>query len=212
MASVALDKFLPNVVVECLHAPEPTALEAIRSACFALCDRALVWRERLDAEAYNATDAEYTVTLPNGAQLVSILSVLVDGARRLNPVTQEAVTSNNPALWTQRGTPGAFTMTALDTFRMLPAPDTTGTFIVSAALAPTRTATTVDSALYERYLDAVVYGAIYRLKRMPGQSWSDAQGGLYYEQRAAQEVNKAVIARNRDNLYGDLRVAPVRFV
>jgi hypothetical protein len=56
---------------------------------------------------------------------------------------------------------------------------------------PLRSATTIDSALFEDWSEALVSGAKYRILAMPGKDWSDAQAAIDYKRDYRKYLSQA---------------------
>lgn len=212
MASVPLEKFLPFVVAECLGAPEPTAVDALRNACFDFCRRSLWWTERQDSEVYTAGVGEYQLMAPPGAVVVSVQSVNLDGERTIKATVAEDVDRAMPAGWTNTGPVQAFVQPRPDTIQFIPAPDKSGSFVCIAAFAPSRTTQTVPDGLFHYHLETIVQGALSKLKRMPGQAWTDPAAAVAYERLFLTGINAVLLDRNRGPMRAGLRIDPIPFV
>lgn len=212
MASVAFDLFLPEVLPECPGAPEPVAINAIRNACFDFCRRSLVWNEFQVSATYQANTAEYTVTSPANGQVALIMGITLDEKRTIYPASVDEIAAGRPAWRTATGTIEWFVTSDPNTFRFVAVPDTSGTFVAQVAYAPSRTATTVDASLHSLYLETIKYGALWKLKSMQGQPWTDPAGATAHYQMFQQGIGKAITERSRSNSRAALRVASVPFV
>ena len=212
MASVSLDKFSPFVVAEAPGVPEPVALDAVRNACFDFCRRSLWWTERMDTEAYASGESTYQVLAPPGAVVVAVLSVNIDGERIVAPSVMEDVDRSAPGAWATAGPVATFVQLAPDVLQFLPTPNKSGVYTCIAAFAPSRSATSVPDSLFSHYFETIVHGAISKLKRMPGQAWSDPSGALFYDQLFWKGVNSALLERNRGPARAEMRVGSMPFV
>lgn len=211
MASVALDKFLPEVMPEAPGVPYPVAINAVRNACFDFCKRSLFWNETAEPEPFVAGEPEYVLTPPTGAQVVSVLSVVIDEKTTVYPAPLEVVVAARPAWQTATGLIEAFIQPASDTIRFVAVPDTSGAFSATVAYAPSRDSSTVDKRVYDQYLECIKHGALWKLKMMSGQTWSDPASAQYYEKLFNDGIGEAVIERNRSNSRAALRVVPRAF-
>lgn len=212
MASVPLEDFLPEVMLEATGVPLPVAINAVRNACFDFCRRSLIWNEVQDAEAYSAGEPTYQLSAPNGAQVISVLSVNVDDRLVVFPYSTEEVSAARPNWQSHTGAIEGFVQPARDTVRFFSVPEGSGTFVPFVAYAPKRNAGTVDAVLYDTYLESIKYGALWKLKIMQGQPWSDPAGASYYERLFQSKTAEATIDRTRGNTRTVLRVAPRPFV
>lgn len=212
MASVAFDLFLPEVLPECPGVPEPVAINAIRNASFDFCRRSLVWSEFQDAEPYQADIAEYQVSAPTNAVVALVMGITLDEKRTIYPASVDEISAGRPAWRTATGAIEWFVTSDPDMFRFVAVPDVDGTYVAQVAYAPKRTATTTDASLYNLYLETIKYGALWKLKSMQGQPWSDPAGAAAHYQMFQQGIGKAITERSRSNSRAALRVASVPFV
>jgi len=211
MASVTFDQFLPEILPEVAGVPHPLAINAVRNACFDFCRQSLIWNEFQDPEAYAQGVAEYEVGTPSGAQVVQVLSITLDDGRTIAPTSADVAVAARPNWRTAEGVIEAFVQSAPDVFRFVAVPNGDGQFTAQVAYAPLRSATSIDAALFNLYLEPIKYGALWKLKSTVNQAWSDPTGAAYNHQMFQQAIGKAVTERVRSNSRASLRVAPVSF-
>lgn len=195
MASVALTQFLPEVSPECPGAPELVAVNAIRNAAFDFCNKALVWSADATPVTIMAGTATYTVPTVTDAQVVAIPHVTLGTGRVVYPVLFEDVVAAFPAWSTKQGPIAAYFMPNPDVVTFVMVPEADAAFTPYVAYAPKRNATVVDDRLYNIYLEAIKYGALWKLKSMFGTAWADPPGAAYYERQFWMAVNAAVLER-----------------
>lgn len=212
MATVTLEQFLPEVLLECPGVPNPVAINALRNACFDFCRKSLFWNETQAQVAYVAGTSEYALTPVTDAQIVSVLSLNVDEKYAIYPWPLDQVVSARPNWATAEGSVMGFVQPKPGTVVLISVPDTAGYFVPAVAYAPTRSATAVDERLYNQYLETIKYGALWKLKMMAGQPWADPSGAAYYEGHFWMGVGAATIERNRSNSRASVRVNPVPFI
>ena len=71
--------------------------------------------------------------------------------------------------------------------------------IVSLALKPTRTSNNIDTTVSNQYRDAIIYGTLYRLLRMPNREWTDIGASQEYSFQFGIETKQAELrARGGD--------------
>lgn len=212
MASVTFDKFLPEVMPECSGVPEPVAINAIRNACFDFCRQSLFWTVTLDPVAYTANVAEYDVDAPSGAVPVMVMNLVLDDSRTVTSYSLDNVAAVLPSWRTATGPIAGFMQPSNDVIRFVPIPSTSGVFVPTVAYAPERDATTVESSIYTLYLETIKYGALAKLKAMPGQPWSDPAAAMQYDRLFSKGIGDATIARTRGNGRTSLSVEMRSFV
>ena len=212
MPSVAFEAFLPEVLPEAHLAPQPLAISAIRNACYDFCRSSLVWTEVQDPTNYSKGVADYDLDAPSGAQVISLLSLIVDGTRAVYPTTIEAVVATKPGWTTDTGPVTAYLQKTPSSVTLISVPDTDGVFVPTVAYTPTRKSTSIDSTIYELYFEAIKYGALWKLKATTNTPWADPTGAVYYERLFKAKTLEANNERVRGNARTSVSVAPRPFI
>lgn len=212
MATVAFDKFLPEVMLECPTVPDPVAINAIRNACFDFCRDSLWLNELQDAYTYAVGTGVYDLDAPTWAQIVQVLNVNVDEKYVIFSATREQSALSSPAYATTQGRIEWYVQPTHSQIQLVRVPDAAGYFIPLVAYAPKRTATVIDDRMFDLHLETVKYGALWKLKAMAGQPWADPAGAAYNEQRFLMATNAATIDRNKSFSQATLMVQPRGFV
>ena len=77
--------------------------------------------------------------------------------------------------WRDRGgTPTVYLQKTPTTFWLVPVPNSDKQLLMNVALKPTRTTNNIDTAFSNTYRDAILYGTVYRLLRIPQKAWTDS--------------------------------------
>lgn len=66
--------------------------------------------------------------------------------------------------------------------------------------------------IYERYVDAVKYGALSKILNMNGHPWFDSGGAIIYRKMFKNEVNRARLREERSMIRGPMIATAKRFV
>ena len=212
MATVTLEQFLPEVLLEAPGVPNPVAINALRNSCYDFCRDSLLWNETQESIPIIAGTATYQLDAAMGAQIVAVLSLNINEQYSVLPWPLDAVVAARPAWASASGPVKGFVQPQPDTVTLIAVPDTAGYFVPTVAYAPTRNATSVDERLYNQYLETIKYGALWKLKMMSGQPWADPASASYYEGHFWMGVGAATIDRTRSNSRASIRVTPVPFV
>ena len=212
MASVAFDLFLPEVLMEVDAVPTPVAINAIRNACFDFCRDSHYWQEVQDAEVYEANTATYELTAPSGAQIVGVRNCVLDEKKTVYPWALDDIVAAQPAWRTRTGIIDGFVTLEPHAVTFIAVPEVAGSFVPTVALAPSRTATTVDARIYNLHLETIKYGALWKLKSQAGKPWSDHGGAKENESLFLMGVNSATIERQRTNSNAVVQVTPRPFL
>lgn len=212
MDSVALDLFLPEVFTEAQGAPTPVVLNAVRNACFDFCRKSL-WLNYVESPVqYTAGVQTYTLTPPQDMQVLGVMDINLDGVRTIYPWPRDDVAALRPAWQSDKGLVEGFVQLANNTVSLVKVPDTNGQFTPTVAYAPTRDAATIDRRIYDLHLEAIKYGALWKLKSATDQPWSDKAGAQMYEKLFLVAVNNATVERLRTNTRASVRVMPTPFI
>lgn len=110
----------------------------------------------------------------------------------LRPMTRKPV-------GTTPNTPVAYFMQAPDVLQLFPIPSATlGKILyVYASIIPTPNANLLPDISFTQHLDALLWGTMARLYRMPKKSWTDKDGAMMYEKKYRQEILMARDIANR---------------
>lgn len=212
MASVAFDSFIPEVLLEAQGVPHPVLINAIRNACFDFC-RDSLWLNYIDAPyAYTAGTQTYALTEPTDCRVVGVLDINIDGLKTIYPWVRDDVIANRPNWQNYQGLIEGFLQLTNDSVSLVAVPNTSGVFTPTVAYAPTRSASTVDKRVYDHHLETIKYGALWKLKSMNNQPWTDLKGAAVNETLFLMGINQAALERQRSNSRATMRVTPVAFV
>jgi hypothetical protein len=191
--------FHPHALVFVPGCPDPLLEQELRGAAIEFFRRTRAWRQWLDEITTTAGVRQYPIVLPSGSEIVRIeqataddrpIEVQIHHAQRADPA---AVQSSDYAL----ASDDRRTLTIL---RDVAA----GTRLrLQAALMPSLTAAGIPDDLFAQHVDAIVAGARYRLKRMPGPL-ADGAGAKV----ALGEFESAIATGALDAWRGDTNNVP----
>lgn len=172
----------------------PVAVGALRRAALEFCERTRVWRVALPAHATSAGVTDYLFAPGIDRTIVRTLSATVDG----QPVL---------LLRPDQAGPGAAGIVVHNTreFSIYPAPSAGQQVVFRCALAPSRSATGLDDAIYEDHADAIATGAKAALFDMQNQPFTNPRAAI--DERSRFEV---AISRTIHNVGTNSNSAPVR--
>lgn len=181
----ALRDLLPQVLPQVIPCPSSMALDALQAIAVDFCTAAEVWAERLD-DALPRGEQLLRANAPRGAAIVRIRGLWMEGGR----VDARDYASDGALV------------------RLHTPPQRDVAVTLEAVLRPARHTERVPSALLEEWGDALVWGALARLKAMNGRhvEWSDAQGAALNNQ-LYNEATVRARARTLRRRYGDGRGA-----
>lgn len=207
MATTLFTAFLPEVMPFVADCPRVIVENAIRHTTIEFCERTLIWQANIAAMDLAAGTGEYTIAVPTDTTLVEIMGAWYNNVL-LIPKDQDGLTRifRLDDWRTVSGAPRYFTRTSSAVMQLVPTPATAETDVVGirAALAPTRTATGVDSEIYDDFLMVIAAGARAYLHGMHGQTFYDPAMALQLRREFMVGVANAKIKVNK----GQTRSAP----
>lgn len=178
--------------------PDSLVEQQLRSATIEFCERSKAYV--LDMDPFNTVAGvyEYDFDVPTGTEVHQILYMTYDG-KDMDPISPRSLELNYPDWRDRTGTPHVYLQKNPTTFWVVPVPSGTDQVIASVALKPTRTSNNIDTTISNQYRDAIIYGTLYRLLRMPNREWSDVGAAQEYLYQFNLEINQAELrARGGD--------------
>lgn len=188
-----IESIIPRVTMVVPDVPYPSAELAIRDSAVEFCRNSLFLRAAVDAVDVVVGEVEYDLSSEaSSSRVVRLFDAWLDGAR-LTPLSVYDL-GRTDADWTSKtGQPFGYTMTNESTIRLYPIPEATGTLTAYGALAPDRRATSLDDALVDRWMDALVFGALARVLFAPGREYHDPAASQAYRLAFAEQIQLAKI-------------------
>jgi hypothetical protein len=158
------------------------------------------------------TAADYTITVPTGMELSTVLDAWID-EQPLQNVAIENVQASNAFTGAPTGTPMYLYQKTpfASSISLYPAPSAGSALVVRASFAPLRTATTLDDVLFDKWVSAICAGALAYLYAQPGQPYTNL---IQIAPMRAMFDTGVVSATNRTSrgaVRASLQVSPRRF-
>lgn len=207
MSAVQYDNFLIEVLPYVQDVPSIVALQAIKNACIEFCTETRYLQVDLDPMTAIAGEPKYDLEADGDYVVVDVMQAWF-GSTLLIPKSTEQLTQiyRNTDWRTVTGNPYYFFRDKATELTIVPKPQLTeaNKLNIRVAIAPTRGSTTVDSEIYERFLEQVAMGARARLYNMPGQPFEHPKLAIEY----AKRFNDAM-AEVRTRVYKGLTRASV---
>tara|TARA_B100000214_G_scaffold209436_1_gene152019 strand:- start:11618 stop:12292 length:675 start_codon:yes stop_codon:yes gene_type:complete len=178
--------------------PDSLVEQHIRSATIEFCERSKAYI--LDMDPFNTTAGvyEYDFDIPVATEVHQVLYMTHDG-NDMDPISPRSLELNYPDWRNRTGSPHVYLQKSSSLFWIVPVPSGAKEVIVSVALKPTRTSNNIDSTVSNQYRDAIIYGALYRLLRMPNREWTDIGAAREYLAQFNNEIVQAELrARGGD--------------
>jgi len=178
--------------------PDSLVEQNLRSATIEFCERSKAYI--LDMDAFNTISGvyEYDFEIPTGTEVHQVLYMTYDG-RDMDPISPRSLELNYPDWRDRTGNPHVYLQKTPTTFWVVPVPSGSDQIIASVALKPTRTSNNIDTTISNQYRDAIIYGTLYRLLRMPNREWTDVGAAQEYLFQFSREIEQAELrARGGD--------------
>lgn len=156
---------LPNVT----GCPDPLLDLHIRQAAIEFCRRTLCDKRTLDPITIYYVDAVVELDLPSQTQPVKLLNVTVNDLE----CTVVDTSAGRQAINQASNQTFCFT-TDKKTLTFNPVLPLSDVVTATMALAPSYTATSINTDVASPYMQDIAFGALATLHMMPGQAWSDA--------------------------------------
>ncbi len=210
MSSVSYEKFLPEVMPYVRDVPEVVAVQAVRNACIQFCEETMYLQQNLDAQPLIAGVHTYDLDPDDNSYRVVQVVEAWNGEQFLIPKSVEDLTRiYRVTNWeTLSGNPYYYFRPSANEMRLVPTPTLSNQSMlrVKAAITPTRASTTVDSEIFERYLEPISFGARARLYDTPNQPYYDAKSAQLYLKRFNDAIAEARALVNRGNVRASNRI------
>lgn len=178
--------------------PDSLVESNLRSTTIEFCERSKAYV--LDMDAFNTISGvyEYDFDIPTGTEVHQVLQMTYDG-RDMDPISPRSLEINYPDWRDRTGTPHVYLQKTESTFWLVPVPSGSFPVIASVALKPSRTSNNIDTRISNQYRDAIIYGTLYRLLRMPSREWTDVNAAREYLAQFNNEITQAELrARGGD--------------
>ncbi len=178
--------------------PDSLVEQNLRSATIEFCERSKAYI--LDIDPFNTISGvyEYDFDIPTGTEVHQVLLMTHDG-RDMDPISPRSLELNYPDWRNRTGNPHVYLQKTSTTFWIVPVPSGSKQVITSVALKPSRTSNNIDTTISNTYRDAIIYGTLYRLLRMPNREWTDIGAAQEYLFQFNVEIQQAELrARGGD--------------
>ena len=178
--------------------PDSLVEQTLRSVTIEFCERSKAYI--LDMDPFNTISGvyEYDFDIPTGTEVHQILYMTYNG-KDMDPISPRSLELTYPDGRDSTGNPHVYLQKTPTTFWVVPVPSGSEQIITSVALKPSRTSNNIDTTVSNTYRDAIIYGTLYRLLRMPNREWSDVGSAQEYLFQFTQEIQQAELrARGGD--------------
>lgn len=197
MSTVAWETLHPLITPDVPGCPLEIVNRELAITASDFFSRTHLWRETLTSQSTVIDQSNYDVT--ECAVIESVQWVLVDN-RELVHAEERLI---DPERLTLKGRPTHFWVDKETEIRLYPIPDVVFSLDARIVLKPARNAKGIPSFAYEKWADAFVSGALYRIARTPGKEWTNPDQAALHKNIYEQAVTNA---RIRDFRNVDLQV------
>ena len=180
--------------------PDSLIKNNLRSATIELCEKSKAYTYDLDPITTISGTYEYEFDQPSGTDVHQILWATYDG-HDLDPISPRSLELNYPDWRDKSGTPTVYLQKTPDTFWLVPVSNSkkVNGLLLNVALKPSRTTNSIDTNFSNDYRDGIIYGAVYRLLRMPSKEWTDPVAAAdYFNLFQAQVADAELRGRGGD--------------
>lgn len=201
-----LESFFSRILPLTPNCPDPLAAQAVLDSAIEFCERSNALRYNVDTFTTVEGQSAYDIDVPNNHTLARVVYLTVNGTELTGLVAEKL-----PNYSQENATPYRYYVSQNESelqLNLYPAPDAVYNVNMSLALKPSYTARYLEDDLYDYWNDAIVAGALYRLKVVPGQPFSDPAGALYYDRRAKILCHQARVESNIGRVIGSMDVRP----
>jgi hypothetical protein len=169
----SFDSLIKDILPYVPGCPDSLVETNIRSATIELCEKSRAFTFDLDPITTISGVYEYEFDQPSGTEVHQVLWATYDG-HDLDPISPRSLELNYPDWRDRGGTPTVYLQKTPTTFWLVPVPNSGKQLLMNVALKPTRTTNNIDTAFSNTYRDAILYGTVYRLLRIPQKAWTDS--------------------------------------
>lgn len=183
MANTKFTDLLPDILSILPADPSnPLTLNTVLRTIQDFCTSSMVWRDISDPIDVVQGTNTYDLDVPQGAMLVSVMSVNYDA----KPLRASTVLDlyNSVREWeTRAGRPCYYTQLNPEEIILAPVPDESLPYGLSiiTALQPSMTATFYPRWIHNRFQPVIVDGVLGQLMQMPGKRWTDMKNGALHQ-------------------------------
>lgn len=209
-----LDVFLPYLTPWVGGCPVPLAHQSLVRSARSFCEETNVITRMSEPVELVPGEAVYDIDLDTDTDAIRLLAAWLGATPLHLPTVRDArsplvsFSDLGAGVIAQSGTPTMASSEQANTVTLYPPPGDTPLpkLTVRVATRPKITARSLDDALFTRWADAVVSGAVAIIAALPGQPFSDLNQATIADARFWRAVNKARIEAQRGDVGTSLRV------
>jgi len=186
------DSMIKEILPYVPGCPDTLVKTHMRAATIEACEKSQAYVHDLDPISTVSGVYEYDFGQPTGTDVHQILWMIHDG-NDLDPISPRSLELNFPDWRNRSSIPRVYLQKNPDTFWVVPVPSSSKTNAIrlSVALKPTRTSNNINTNFSTDYRDAIIYGTLFRLMRIPAKDWSDPVASTDYYALFQNEIAEA---------------------
>lgn len=209
-----LDNFLPRLIPWVSGCPVPLAHQALVRSAAVFCDETNVIRSMVEPIDIIAGEPTYDVDLGMDLEVTRLMAAWLGTKQLALPTANNGVSPLTnysplgPTAELKAGEPIGVRSIYANTVTLMPPPDESvkSKLTLLVATRPKVSARQLDDALFDRWSEGIVAGAIGILASMPGQPFSDMNQATIADARFWRTVNRARIEARRGEVGTSMRV------
>jgi hypothetical protein len=193
--------------------PTPMIMDALSRSGFEFCQKSSAWQFISDPQSVRANTHTYEIETPSGTVVTELITVTYAGVP-LTPKTTSDLDNIFQGWHTATGTPAYYFRPTDGEVRLVATPAATQlkVLVTTVAVAPKIIGGAgIDSDVFNKYQEALISGALYRLLMMPKKDWTDAGLAQFHEARYRSGIGQARVVALAANSTAELRVRAPRF-
>lgn len=192
--STSYEAFFPEVIPYVRDVPEIVALNAIRNACIEFCEETRYLQVDNDPVALIANQSDYDLDADTGYKVIDIVTAWAGDQFLIPKSVEELSRIYRTTDWrNNKGNPYYFYRTRMTSVSLVPMPTESSTTSKSylkcrVAVAPSRSSTTIDDDIFERFAEVISHGARARLYEMANQPFHDPKSALAFRKKFNDDI------------------------
>ena len=185
----------------------------IRNATIEFCDETGVADFEATPIPLVKDQAQYSVVQDGASYNVARIKSAYVGEYPLTATTADVLDESNLNWKSHKGQPVKYLQPSPNTVLVYPIPDeAVGSLQLTYTLRPNRTSMGIEDFIFERYVEAIASGAIYRSASMPNKPWTNDKLALENRIMFRNAINDATVEVNKSFTRAKLQVKFKRIV
>jgi hypothetical protein len=200
------DAFTSDILIELPRCSSPVAEQAVRDAVIEFCRKTRVLKADHTPIDSVASTGEYTWAPGAGLKVVRAEEVWYE-KKKLEVSSAQDVSSLYDYWPDEEGTPLYFLQEVVEKLIIVPKPEAAVVSAIRAKISvrPSRSATTIDDTIHDKYFDEIIYGAKARLFAMRKEHWFDIELSAYHRRMFESCIGRVAVLVDKGHTRMPLR-------